>query len=300
MQRYGLTRVTARQARFLIYLALLSVIAGWKFIPRPWHPRITVATAHYRIASSATPAETEETARALELLYSAYSNRFGGGNRFETNHPPLRVKLYRDRKEFRRINPGLGWAEAFYRAPYCRAYVAEEGNRYHWMLHEAVHQLNHEVAHLRLAKWLEEGLAAYFATSRLTSTGIVLGAIDPDTYPVRQSDEIAEAPGLEENLGNGSVIPLRAVITNRGGPSVNRHFNLYYLHWWTLTHFLFENQKHAAAVANLVERGGGLKDVERIVGPCDVVQQEWHDHVRAVKKFLARPPPLSEKNTIRK
>ena len=40
-------------------------------------------------------------------------------------------------------------------------------NPYHWMLHESVHRLNREVAHLQLGKWLGEGLAEYFSTSRL-------------------------------------------------------------------------------------------------------------------------------------
>jgi hypothetical protein len=35
---------------------------------------------------------------------------------FQPGHPKLLVKLFKDRTEFRRINPGLGWAEAFYRA----------------------------------------------------------------------------------------------------------------------------------------------------------------------------------------
>ena len=51
-----------------------------------------------------------------------------------------------------RVNPNLGWAEAFYREPYCRAYFSDrEVNPYHWMLHESVHQLNREVARLKLA-----------------------------------------------------------------------------------------------------------------------------------------------------
>ena len=39
-------------------------------------------------------------------------------------HEPLKMKLFKDRKEFRRTHPSLGWAEAFYRAPYCQAYYS--------------------------------------------------------------------------------------------------------------------------------------------------------------------------------
>jgi hypothetical protein len=97
--------------------------------------------------------------------------------------------------------PGLDWAEAFYREPYCRAYFsAGELNPYHWMLHESVHQLNHEAARLRLEKWLEEGLADYFATSRLTTNELALGQIDQNTYPVWWIDELATSPDLSENI----------------------------------------------------------------------------------------------------
>src|SRR4029078_11529832 len=101
------------------------------------------------------------------------------------------------------------------------------------MLHESVHQLNHEVAHLKLEKWLEEGLADYFATSRLNTNELVVGRIDPNNYPVWWMDTFGTSCRLSDNIRNGSVIPLRSIITNRGGPSMRRHFNLYYLHWWT-------------------------------------------------------------------
>lgn len=114
------------------------------------------------------------------------------------------------------------------------------------MLHESVHQLNHEVSHLSLEKWLEEGLAEYFSTSRLESKELAVGRVDSNTYPVWWIDELATSPELAENIRNGSVIPLRAIITNHGGPTMNSHFNLYYLHWWTLTHFVFESPDAAS------------------------------------------------------
>lgn len=272
----------------LLYLAVLLGVAAWKFVPRPWHPALHLQTAHHIIHSSANQAQTEETARSLELLYSAYSNRFGSLPKFQSVHPKLQVKLFKDRPEMRRINPGLGWAEAFYREPYCRAYVsAGENNPYHWMLHESVHQLNHEVARLLLAKWLEEGLADYFATSRLAPKELAVGRIDPDTYPVWWIDEIATSPSLEDNLRNGSVIPLRCIVTNRGGPSMRNQFNLYYLHWWTLTHFIFETAPYRDKAISLMAKGGDLSVFEELIGPVERVQAEWHSYVRHVKAVLS-------------
>jgi len=41
----------------------------------------------------------------MESLYQSYSNRLGVLETFENSHPKLKVKLFKDRAEFRRINP---------------------------------------------------------------------------------------------------------------------------------------------------------------------------------------------------
>ena len=275
------------QTRMLFYLLVLLGIAAWKFVPRPWRASITLETAHHIIYSSAPRQQTENTAHALNLLYEAYSNRMGTLSQFQRQHPKLMLKLFKDRDEFRWINPGLGWAEAYYRKPYCRAYFSDaEINPYHWMLHESVHQLNREVAHLKLEKWLEEGLAEYFSTSRLTPNSLAVGRIDFNTYPVWWIDDIATTPDLAENLRNGSVIPLRCIISNRGGPSMNSQFNLYYLHWWTLTHFIFESPRYRERALDLAQRGGGMEAFEQLIGPVDQIQTEWHSYVRHLKSTL--------------
>jgi hypothetical protein len=197
----------------------------------------------------------------------------------------------------RRINPDLGWAEAIYREPFCRAYYSEEEiNPYHWMLHESVHQLNHEIAHLRLAKWLEEGLSEYFSTSQILSNRLAVGRIDLNTYPVWWIGQIATSSNLTENISNGSVIPLRAIISGNGGPNLNDQFNLYYLHWWTLTHFIFENKKYHDHALALVQRGGELGAFEELIGPVNQIQIEWHEYVRQMKTALVEQDRENFKN----
>ena len=281
-------KLQPRETRLLIYLLVLLGVVAWKFMPRPWHPALTLAAPHHLIYSTATRPQTEETALAMELLYHAYSNRLGRLPKFQPAHPKLKVKLFKDRAELRRVNPGLGWAEAFYREPYCLAYYsANEINPLQWMLHEATHQLNQEVAHLALEHWLEEGLAEYFSTSRLTPEQLAVGRIAPNTYPLWWIDEIATSPDLAENLRNGSVIPLRCIITDHGGPGLDSHVNLYYLHWWTLTYFLFETPQHRDHALALVPQGGGLDAFEQLIGPVDKVQTEWHAYIRRLKAALA-------------
>jgi hypothetical protein len=275
------------KVRWVIYLVILLGAVVWKYVPRPWTPARTLETPHYIIASTASAAQTEEVGRVVEQLYSAYSNRFGTLPTFRHEHPKLKLLLYRDRREMLWVNPDLGWAEAFYREPYCRAYYsANEVNHYQWMLHEAVHQLNHEVAQLKLAKWLEEGIAEYFSTSRIQDGQLVPGRIDRNTYPVWWMDEIATGTNLQASLANGSVIPLRVIISGRGGPGMNQKFNLYYLHWWTLTHFLFESPKYRKSVLTLVQQGGGLDAFEKTIGPVETVQAEWYRHVLLIEAAL--------------
>jgi hypothetical protein len=281
-----------------IYLLILLGILAWRFVPRPWHPTTTFTTPHHIIYSTATARQTEATARALTELYDAYSNRFHALPQFESHPPKLKLKLFKNRDEMRWVNPGMGWAEAFYRDPYCQAYYSDvEINPYNWMLHESVHQLNNEVAHLHLEKWLEEGLAEYFSTSRLTPQKLILGQIDPNTYPIWWIDDLATNADLSENLRNGSVIPLREIILNRGGPNMSTHVNLYYLHWWSLTYFIFESPQHRDHTLELVQRGGNLEAFEQLIDPVGQIQPEWHAFIRNLKAKLSAKPsshlPLS-------
>jgi len=284
----GTRRFGGSKARWIFYLIVVLGIAAWRFVPRPWKPARVVETEHYVIESTATQEQTEQIGRVVEMLYTAYYNHFETLPTFQKQHPKLKLLLYKDRQEFRWVNPNLGWAEAFYRKPYCRAYYSEkEMNPYHWMLHEATHQLNAEVAHLQLEKWLDEGLADYFGTSRIRDGQLMVGCIDPQTYPVWWIDDLATATNLQVCVANGSVIPLRAIITNKGGPSLNQNFNLYYLHWWTLAHYLFEEPRFRDGSMKLLEQGGTLDAFEKDIGPVDSISAGWIRHVRRIKSAAA-------------
>lgn len=274
-----------QRIRWIIYLAIVGSIAAWKFIPRPWNPRQTLNTPHFTIQSTATESQTAEVAEVAEVLYRAYSNEFHALPAFEHNHHLLRIKLYKNRDQLRWVNPNMGWAEAFYRKPYCHAYYSEhELNSVHWMLHEVVHQLNEEVARVNPARWLEEGIAEYFSTSRIVNGELQMGRIDPNTYPVWWIEEMATTPNLATNIANGSVIPLAAILNNRNGPAMRTHFNLYYLHWWTLTHYIMT--EHRPAMPRLLADGADLKSFEQHIGKVAEVQHRWHEHVRRMRESL--------------
>jgi len=278
--------------RFWILFGLLLVLAVATIWYRHWSPKMELSTAHYTIRSTASPEQTRKVAEMVEILNTAYLRVF-------TNLPPatgrkLQLKLYRDRAEFRRVNPWVGWAEAFYRKPYCNAYYSEdEVNPYHWMLHEATHQLNNEVAHFKLAKWVDEGLATYFSTSMVKDGKPTPGEIDRNTYPIWWLDSSYLTGDINRDIAVNKFIPLKVIVTGRGGPDLNHNVNLHYVHWWSLSHFLFkfDGGKYQNGYFQVIQEGGSLAAFEKYVGPADRIQTEWYAYLRELSTM--RSPALT-------
>jgi len=272
----------------ILFGILLAILAGEKACSW-WRPTHTHTTTHYTILSSALPAQSAETGEKVEALYTAYVETFKVWPEVRQPHEKLQLKLFKDRAEFRRCNRRIGWAEAFYRRPVCSAYYsASELNPHHWMLHEAVHQLNDRVARLDLAKWADEGLSEYFSTSFLRNGRLELGNVDRNTYPVWWLDELKLSGNLANDLTNGTVIPLRAILNGYGGPSLDENFNLYYLQWWSLTHLLFEGQggRYREHIAPLFRDGASLESFEKHIGPVEKLQAEWYQHLQDLQWHL--------------
>jgi hypothetical protein len=116
----------------------------------------------------------------------------------------------------------MPWAEAYYLRPICYAYYAKgEKNPYHWMIHEATHQLNAEVSGFKKAKWIDEGLATYFGSSRIERHKLIPGKIDPDTYPIWSLSNSGLRGNLNADIEDGRWIPIRAIITGRDALNIN-------------------------------------------------------------------------------
>jgi len=291
-------KLTGREKRLLVGAALAGALVAWDFARRRWEPDLTVETAHYLIYSTATPRQTREIGVAAEMLYRAYGGLMRQFDDLAPSHQKLKLKLFKDRDEFRFCNRIRSWAEAFYREPYCyQYYSAGESNPYHWMLHEATHQLNREVAGLHLENWLEEGISCYLSTARISHNELSLGEIDTCTYPTWWIHDLATTGDLERDIVNGSVIPIRAIVTDSGGPDIDTHFNLYYLHWWSLTHFLmhYEDGKYRGGCRGLIEDGGTPEAFEKHIGPIEDVQGEWYGYVLDLKDTVSRTatPPVA-------
>ncbi len=287
-------RLTGREKRLLIFFAIFVAIAAWAYVPRPWSPSVVLETEHYAIRSSATDEQTHEIGLVAEIVYSGYLRLMGELRRTVQPHPKLGIKLFKDRREFRRCNRAHGWAEAFYRPPFCyQYYSAGEVHPYHWMMHEATHQLNDAAARLRVSQWLEEGLACYVSTSRIVDNALHLGEIDTNTYPVWWIDSMELSGDLDADKKAGTIIPLRTIISGQGGPRMSRRFNLYYLHWWSLTHFLmhYESGKYKESLSRLIAEGGGLVAFEKYIGPIGNVERQWYGYLAELQKRAGRATP---------
>ena len=241
-------------------------------------------TANYEITSWATVDQTTKVGSTAEALLRSYLEFFA----LDAKAVPkggLKLTLYRDRAQFKLKHPQPAWAEALYTQGVSYAYYdAGAPNSWHWMLHEATHQLNHEVGHLPKAKWIDEGVASYFGASKVEDFTLTPGAIEPKAYPVWWLGELGPSGDMRRDVATGRIVSLRALITGQGGPDVNTHVNQWYLGWWSLTHFLLhaKDGKYAAAYRELLKGDGSLAQFEQRVGPVDAVQGEWYRYLQGL------------------
>jgi hypothetical protein len=292
--------LTKREHRFLIIFVLLFAILGYRIYriwSEPatkdtkslWTASITKETEHYIISSSATPRQTEEIADVAEIVYAGYKDFIGQLKKEISPHPKLQMKLYKDREEFRRCNRITNWYEAYYSYPYCyQYYSSNEKNPHHWAMHEAAHQLNNEAAHLTLPQWLDEGIACYIATSKIADKSLHPGDVDKNTYPIWWLKIIATTGDIQTDKENKSITPLRAIVSGQNGPDLNTYFNLYYLHWWSLTHFLmnYGNGQYRDELSKLISENGTLSSFESNIGNIETIERQWYQYLRELKAKL--------------
>ena len=243
-------------------------------------------TANFEVTSRATVEQTGVVGSAAEALLRAYLGFF----QLDAKAVPkggLKLNLFKSRAEFKaRVTGAPAWAEAIYRKGVSYAYYdATGGNGFHWMLHETTHQLNELVGHTPHEKWVEEGLACYFGASRIEDNQLVPGHINAKAYPVWWLDELRPTGDAAKDFASGRMVPLRALISNQGGPPLATHVNQWYVGYWSLVHFLLhgEKGKYAAGFHKLLAgKSATLADFERDIGPVDAVQAEWYRYLQGL------------------
>jgi hypothetical protein len=246
-------------------------------------------TAHYLVVSNASAVHIARTGEAVEHLHAAWLKLFDDMPAAQREHAPLRLVLYKTRAEFKANNRATSWAEAVYRPPECHAYVGQGPNPYHWMVHEAAHQLAREVMGFRRVRWIDEGLAGYLGASRIDAQGLHPGTMDPHTYPLWWLPQFQWTGNLEADVRDGRIIPLQALIDDTG-PPIAAWVNLYYIEYWSLTHFLLqaENGRYAAGYKRLLANGASAEDFEREIGPIWQIQIAWYAWLREQRAQMLR------------
>lgn len=241
-------------------------------------------TAHYRIRSAATDVQTQAVGRAVESLYEAYTATFGPG----AQQRPLELVLYRDQAEFKANNRSSAWAEAYYLEPRSYAYPGSGDNPHHWMLHEATHQLARQASGFRLRRWINEGVASYFGAGTLREDRLDPAIPDPNAYPIWWVASMDLSGDLQADIARGVVIPL-AHIVEENGPPLAGNVNGYYIHYWSLTHYLMhgEGGKYREGFLALVARGGEPAEFRRLIGSYEQIQPGWYAHLHRLVRQRA-------------
>lgn len=245
-------------------------------------------TRHFTVLSTADPELTARAAVAAEELFDAYAAFFGDEPVPAAGQ--FKLRIYATRGEFQANNAGLPWAEAYYHRGVSHAYVdGTKPNPFHWLLHETVHQLNRELTGYGREKWINEGVATYFASSRRLDGAVVPGDMDTQAYPLGWLRRWPLSGDWDTDVQAGKIIPLRALITGQGGPPIDATVNAHYLGYWSLSHFLLHHDggRHADAYREMLRSGASLADFERLVGPIEVIEPQWYAYF--LEKTAASP-----------
>jgi hypothetical protein len=125
-------------------------------------------------------------------------------------------------------------------------------------------------------------LATYFSTSKMKAGKLLLGQIDVNAYPIWWLPSLSLTGNLLSDIKNGKIMFLRSLITGSGGPDINKHFNLYYMQYWSLSHFLlhFNDGHFVEGYKKVIADGGSLESLEKRIGPIDRIQNEWYRYLQ--------------------
>lgn len=240
---------------------------------------LVLASLHYQALSSADSATTVEALARAETLHASYTRLFAPGHRPEGGK--LILRIYGSRREMRAALGMTSWAEAFYRDSICfQAIDTTQKNPYHWMIHEATHQLNHEVAGLLLPKWGSEGLATLFSTSRLHGDSLELGSLDPHTYPIWWIAGLELTGDRARDRAAFRIMSLGDLLAGRQPLPMELYFNLYYIHWFSLVHFLHADAP--AAFPGLVRAGFPIDSLARRYTSTERLETLWYRHLQGL------------------
>ena len=110
---------------------------------------------------------------------------------------------------------------------------------------------------------------------------INLGVIDRDTYPIWWLSSLGLSGDLSRDKAEKKIMSIKSIVNDEKPLKMNKYVNLYYIHWFSLVHFLLEAEqgKYRQAFMDCVKTPSGLDDFEKNIGPYQLIEQQWYRHL---------------------
>lgn len=230
---------------------------------------------HFYMWSTAPQSRTRSAMDAAEILHRRWAAWTGAKD--GKSHPRHKLRLFSSRDEMRRTLPGLGWAEAIYHDSICDQYDDRFATRpWHWLVHEATHQLAYEDARLELPRWANEGLACLFSTARQRKGDLALGSVDPETYPVWWLQKTPPTGDFAKDM-RALLVPPSRFLAESDFAAIGESVNAHYMSWWSFAHFL--NTTDSAAWKDWVLHDPTPAGLAKRFGSGPNLDRKWYAHV---------------------
>ena len=282
--------MTAHMFPRMQWLTLITAFvfswSGWLSAQdKPW---LEVRSPHFRVITDGSDRDARHVARAFEQMRAVFASQFPG---FALDAPaPLLVVAARDEETMKVLLPELwkahvgsqvgglfhtGWERQY---AVIRLDVVTSDRRnpdtYAVVYHEYVHTLLH--ANFRwLPRWLDEGLAEFYAYTRFEGNKMYIGA-----------------PTKSHRLGildRRAPLPLRTFIATQSSLSPDEaDSQLFYAEAWALTHFLtfgpgMEQGDKLKSFFNLLQRGTEQqKAFEQVFGNIEEVDNGYRRYINQI------------------
>ncbi len=216
-------------------IALTLLMAGFTTVAEAkW---IKLRSSNFELYTSASWRAGRSTIQHFERIRSI----FGQGMQWDVSHPlPVRILLFRSKKEYLPFRPGEVAAAFYQRLPDADQIVMVAGSEPSTAIHEYVHLLVRRSG-LRLPVWLNEGIAVVYSSMQQVGNHIGVGYAPWGRLSTLESERW---PPLEDVLSADH---------DSEHYTEKEHSGRFYAASWALTHMLIFSSKYRSNYQTLVE-----------------------------------------------
>ena len=255
-----------RQHRFRAVVVLTLVVAGLAQAEPKW---VKLRSANFELYTSAGERAGRRTIQQFERTRSFFQQamRLGG-----SNSKPVRIVLFRSRKEYLPYRPGEVAAAYYLPGRDADLIVLVAGNELSLAIHEYVHLL---VRHsgLKLPLWINEGLADLYSSMQQVGGKVVVGHAPPARI---------------QTLRREKWVPLdQVLLADRDSQhyTEKERAGKFYAESWALTHMLNLSQEYRSDLGDLLKLltagTSSVAALETVYGmPIERLQRELQSYVR--------------------